>query len=339
MSKNITAEASTVTENEVKTSNIVTQTTSTKSLRQEIKVIPVDQLFLDPEVSNIFPIEEENLEHVKNSIKEQGFLISEPIKVRERDGKYLIEDGHTRVRAVVECGIKEVFAVVKEFTNQNEFIEDAITAQTGRRNVRPTGFFKAIEKLSVIEGARAKARQEHKGGLASEEAKGSANSIISTKLGISKSMVERIKKLQRDAPEWVLNDVFDEKITITTAYNQLIASEKQTDNISSAESVQSQSVDEVEDVIEPNSDSETISNIESGLESSESKNIPDSESSGNLEVKSDSDKKESGDVQWSEEEAIALIKDLIAELKTHPNYKKLQRKYTKSYPAFTNLLK
>lgn len=76
----------------------------------------------------------ENLEHLKESIREHGVL--QPIVVRKREGRYQIIAGERRFRAAEGLGLAEVPAVVREVPDE-QMLELALVENLQREDLDP----------------------------------------------------------------------------------------------------------------------------------------------------------------------------------------------------------
>jgi ParB-like chromosome segregation protein Spo0J len=96
-----------------------------------MKVMKVEEIKVREPFNELFPIDPETLERIKEHMKTYGYDPSQPVPV----WKGTLLDGHSRRKAAVESGIKEIPICEKEFSNEDEAIEYAIHNQVDRRNL------------------------------------------------------------------------------------------------------------------------------------------------------------------------------------------------------------
>jgi hypothetical protein len=109
----------------------------------EIKMMKVKDIVVKEPFSQLFPIDPETLERIKEHMKTHGYDISQPVTVW--DG--IIVDGHSRLTAAVENEIKKIPIFEKKFANENEAVEYAIHSQLDRRNLTDGDILRLVEML------------------------------------------------------------------------------------------------------------------------------------------------------------------------------------------------
>jgi len=170
-----------------------------------VKLLKLDEIETDPEISSIFSIQEKTLEMIKASMQ-TGYDFSQPIVVWFCDGKYIVVDGHTRLRAAEENGIKEIPAYIMEFHDRQEAIHYAFTRQAERRNLTDQEIFNAVKLLQK--------KQIRDGSGRSVER-------LSKELGVSASTLVHAKTVAEKAGEEVIEAIKEGKTTLNQAYQKL----------------------------------------------------------------------------------------------------------------------
>ncbi|MGQ9723047.1 MAG: ParB/RepB/Spo0J family partition protein [Candidatus Jordarchaeum sp.] len=79
-------------------------------------------------------IDEDRIDELASSIKENGLI--QPIVVRKMDGKYEIIVGERRVRAAKKAGLKEIPALIKEYSDIRA-LEIALIENLQREDLNP----------------------------------------------------------------------------------------------------------------------------------------------------------------------------------------------------------
>ena len=123
----------------------------TKVIKEESEKIE-DKDYLMINISKIEPnreqprkmFDEDALEELSNSIKEVGII--QPLILQKRDKYYEIIAGERRWRAAKLAGIKEVPAVVKDYT-EKEIVEVALIENIQREDLNPIEEAVAYQKL------------------------------------------------------------------------------------------------------------------------------------------------------------------------------------------------
>ena len=148
---------------------------------EDYNITPVNsERVLSLEVTKIKPnkkqprkkFEKEKIEELSNSIKEHGVI--QPLIVVEDKGNYQIVAGERRYRAALMAGLKEIPAIVKNFT-ENEIMQVALIENIQR------------EDLNAVEEALAYKELINKFGYTQEE--------LSAKIGKSRTTITNSLRL------------------------------------------------------------------------------------------------------------------------------------------------
>jgi len=113
-----------------------------KFINGEFKIFNIDDICPDPDQPReIF--DEETLEELSNSIKQEGVL--QPIIVRiDEEGKTWLVAGERRLRASQKAGLKQIPAVI---TTKHNYREIQIIENIQRDDLKPLEEAKALQKL------------------------------------------------------------------------------------------------------------------------------------------------------------------------------------------------
>jgi ParB family chromosome partitioning protein len=156
-----------------------------------IKYIPIDNILYSPFQPRIQFREDEDFEELVKSIKERGIL--QPIIVRKK-GEELYEcvAGERRLRAAKKAGLKEIPAIIKNFTDE-EVILIALIENLQRKNLNPLeealGYKNLMEKF----------------GYTQEE--------IAEKVGKDRATVANLLRLLK-LPSIIQEDLLEERLTV-----------------------------------------------------------------------------------------------------------------------------
>lgn len=123
---------------------IVHQSVSNLEMRRgDVQKIDIDKIYANPnQPRKVF--DKESLNELAESIRIHGLI--QPIIVNEMPDGYMIIAGERRYRASKICGLKEVDAVVKNYTSK-QVAEIAIIENLQREDLNPVEVAKGIKKL------------------------------------------------------------------------------------------------------------------------------------------------------------------------------------------------
>ena len=129
---------------EVKKTDIVEASVSKYEMRQgETQKISIEKIYTNPNQPRK-NFDKESLNELAESIKIHGLI--QPIIVNEMSDGYMIIAGERRFRACKICGLKEVDAIVKTYTNK-QVAEIAIIENLQREDLNPVEVAKGIKQL------------------------------------------------------------------------------------------------------------------------------------------------------------------------------------------------
>jgi ParB family chromosome partitioning protein len=167
-------------------------------------MMPVESITTDMSLAQIFPIREENLNDITESIRKDGYDKSQPIVI-DRETKAVI-DGHTRLAAAKKAELNEIPVVERSFASKEEAILYCYNRQLQRRNLTPAEIFTAVQTL---EGKR------------SEYGKGRGAENLAKQLGVGSATVFRAKKILNEASEENIEAVRNGDKTIGEVYKEI----------------------------------------------------------------------------------------------------------------------
>lgn len=148
--------------------------------------------------TNLFPLDEKNIENLSKSMKTKGFRKDRPltlITIEDEDIEF-IGDGHNRLNAAIAADIEEV-PVCHEFYSTRKEAEIAmLELQLHRRNLSDQLLFRTITRY-----------QELKGNHKAENGAGKKSEQIAKETGVSARQVEKINAISKDeeATEALMN--------------------------------------------------------------------------------------------------------------------------------------
>jgi ParB family chromosome partitioning protein len=169
-----------------------------------VKYISIDNILYSPFQPRIQFKEDEDFEELVKSIKERGIL--QPILVRKKgEDLYECVAGERRLRAAKKAGLKEVPAVIKNFTDE-EVLLIALIENLQRKNLNPLeealGYKNLIEKF----------------GYTQEE--------IAEKVGKDRATVANLLRLLK-LPSIIQEDLLEERLTVGHAKALLALDEEE----------------------------------------------------------------------------------------------------------------
>ena len=109
----------------------------------DVEKINIDKIYTNPNQPRK-NFDKESLNELAESIRIHGLI--QPIVVNEMPDGYMIIAGERRYRACKICGLKEIDAVVKNYTNK-QIAEIAIIENLQREDLNPIEMSKGIKKL------------------------------------------------------------------------------------------------------------------------------------------------------------------------------------------------
>lgn len=145
----------------------------------EIRIVPVDQVFPNPDHPTLFlDMEGEEFEQLKHSVQETGII--QPIVV---DQEMRVICGDQRLRAVQALGLETVPVLVRWVRDKESRTILSIEENIRRRQLQPSEMARAIKKLIELKESKNRADQ------------------VAREIGLSKRQVNRYRGLEHLIPE------------------------------------------------------------------------------------------------------------------------------------------
>ena len=167
-----------------------------------VKSMRVQDIKIDPEISEIFKINEKVRQEILQNIKKFHFDKSQPLTIQK--GTNTLLDGHTRLSAAIEAGLDEVPVVEREFDDRAAALMYTFERQAMRRN---------LTNAEIIMAADMMPERNHKGD-------GSAAKQLAERLCLSESTINLAKKIAKEASPEVLRAVKNGDMSIKAGYRE-----------------------------------------------------------------------------------------------------------------------
>ncbi len=161
-----------------------------------------------PELQNVFRIDLDVKDRIKDDMSINGFSKAHPVHVFkwEIDGKEVLVlcDGFTRYTAATELNLDKIYAQVHTFKSINEAVLYSMKEQFNRRNIQDSELFKNFEILrqQEIDGRKLTAAE------IGERLKKSKRHIFKLQEVFAKSTKEQLKAIRNG--ETSINQVYNE---------------------------------------------------------------------------------------------------------------------------------
>ena len=172
----------------MKINDIISMVKDTTQKISEKKTLKIKDIVLIPEFQKLLVMEEDVLEKMKQSMKEEGFKSGHEIHIWKRGKEYILIDGHTRKTAWESLGNKTIPCIIHNFASLEEAKTFAIKEQINRRNLSGQALLDAVANFNFEKG---------KGHTSGE--KGKASEIIAKQIGVSTKTVEKTRVVLKEA--------------------------------------------------------------------------------------------------------------------------------------------
>jgi hypothetical protein len=153
---------------------------------------------------SLFQIQAEILEAIKADMAAHGFDESKPVNIwRTEDGRRVLIDGYTRVRAAEELGFLKVTASERTFNSEAEALAYAIHTQRDRRNLNDMELLHLVETVDERKepGRKSGARAPNSGMGPREPIEGRSATITAAAIGTSPDKVKKARVVNADPEE------------------------------------------------------------------------------------------------------------------------------------------
>lgn len=162
----------------------------------------IDKLITREPFSTLFPIDPKIREALSESIRTSGFNAGFPIHVWDsEDEGYIVLDGHTRLEACKEVGLKDVPVHILNFSGDNAALKYACDAQRERRNLTKEEIRRfIITAVELLDNRRKKGGDRKSEEVKSIPPSGGIDIVdsaeeMASNLGVSKRQVERARTI------------------------------------------------------------------------------------------------------------------------------------------------
>ena len=194
----------------MKLNDIISMVKDTTQKISEKKILKIKDIVLIPEFQKLLVMEEDVLEKMKQSMKEEGFKSGHEIHIWKRGKEYILIDGHTRKCAWESLGNKTIPCIIHNFADIEEAKTFAIKEQINRRNLTGQALLDAVANFNFEKG---------KGNVVGE--KGKASEIIAKQIGVSAKTVEKTRLVLKEASPEQLEAIKKDEISMNQVYKQI----------------------------------------------------------------------------------------------------------------------
>ena len=194
----------------MKINDIISMVKDTTQKISEKKTLKIKDIVLIPEFQKLLVMEEDVLEKMKQSMKEEGFKSGHEIHIWKRGKEYILIDGHTRKCAWESLGNKTIPCIIHNFASLEEAKTFAIKEQINRRNLTGQALLDAVANFNFEKG---------KGNVVGE--KGKASEIIAKQIGVSAKTVEKTRLVLKEASPEQLEAIKKDEISMNQVYKQI----------------------------------------------------------------------------------------------------------------------
>lgn len=194
----------------MKLNDIISMVKDTTQKISEKKTLKIKDIVLIPEFQKLLVMEEDVLEKMKQSMKEEGFKSGHEIHIWKRGKEYILIDGHTRKCAWESLGNKTIPCIIHNFADIEEAKTFAIKEQINRRNLSGQALLDAVANFNFEKG---------KGHTSGE--KGKASEIIAKQIGVSTKTVEKTRVVLKEATPEQLEAIKKDELSMNQVFNQI----------------------------------------------------------------------------------------------------------------------
>ncbi len=115
-------------------------------------ILNISELKVEEPFKDLFLIHPEVLSDIQENMSEHGFDKSQPIIVwiDKNDNDNIVIDGHTRLQAAKNLGIKDIPVIERRFKDENSALGYAISNQRNRRNLNSGQILHFVEVIDHL---------------------------------------------------------------------------------------------------------------------------------------------------------------------------------------------
>lgn len=204
-----------------------------KENKTTFEMVPIESISLDPkgEFQQLYPLEEENICNISESMKKKGFLNHQPLVLIfiEEENSTFLGDGHNRLEGALRAKITVVPVVRLSYATRREAKIAMLELQINRRQLTDSMKMKSVMLLMELRGEK---KEKNSSGKKSE--------IIADQTGMSSRQVEKINSIAKSENPELIEAVKNGKKSISKAYKELHPQKKYTnDNTSHLDTLDS----------------------------------------------------------------------------------------------------
>jgi len=182
--------------------------------------------------ANLFPAQPDVLTAIKESMETAGFDASKPLDVWRLNGKLVVIDGHTRLRAAVGAGLTEVETYLHDFPDEDAALEYAVRNQRNRRNLTGADLLRCVAALDKRKSHGAepggRGNQHTRANVSAETLpKGPTAEHTASVLGVSRATVDRARAVL-DGPAEVKQAVEAGELSLRVAADKARTQKRET---------------------------------------------------------------------------------------------------------------
>ena len=192
-------------------------------MSNEVEMMNVDKLETRKLFSTLLPIQKGILDKITARMRNSGFQNLHPICVWRTD-KPVVLDGHTRLQAARQLGIKEVPVVQMDFDDEYAAMEFALAQQVERRNLslrKMMDYIEVADKLAK-RGPKRSEQSCSKSGKQEEQPRGKSSERLAKVLNIPLKRAECLRRIVKDGSEETKTALANEEISINQAYHDTL---------------------------------------------------------------------------------------------------------------------
>ena len=114
-------------------------------MNEIVEIMTTSEITIRSPFKDFFSINPIILGSIEDDMRKYGYDASAPIRVWEKGN--VVIDGHTRLQAAKNIGLKEGFVCRFEFDDEKEAVDYAIHNQRDRRNLTDAEIFRCVEAV------------------------------------------------------------------------------------------------------------------------------------------------------------------------------------------------
>lgn len=181
-----------------------------KENKTTFEMVPIESISLDPkgEFQQLYPLEEENICNISESMKKKGFLNHQPLVLIfiEEENSTFLGDGHNRLEGALRAKITVVPVVRLSYATRREAKIAMLELQINRRQLTDSMKMKSVMLLMELRGEK---KEKNSSGKKSE--------IIADQTGMSSRQVEKINSIAKSENPELIEAVKNGKKSISKA--------------------------------------------------------------------------------------------------------------------------